>query len=106
MIANLSNKVILVVALVAGLLWTLTLALAFGLLAVTDDATLWLNQLLQIDPLWAQRLAGAGTWIAEFGGWVVLVIWALGVLALVLAAWFARRLAQYFSGTRREGELT
>jgi uncharacterized protein involved in cysteine biosynthesis len=97
MMGNFSSKLILGLAVAAGLLWTLVLAAAFGLVAFTDDVTLWLNDVLQVDPQWAQWLASAGTWLADFGGWVILVIWVLGVVALAMIAGFARKIARHFS---------
>jgi uncharacterized protein involved in cysteine biosynthesis len=106
MIAHLSSKLIVGVAVAAGLLWTLLLAVTYALLAATDDVTRWLTTRFPVDPDWARWLSSAGVWLADIGGWVVLVVWALGVAAIALATGFARRVAQHFSGIRREGELT
>lgn len=96
MIVSLSNKLIGAISIVAALMWTLAMGLVYGLMAATDDAWHWLNGLISMPPEFA-------AWLSAVSAWLLLVVWALGIVIVLLLALFARRLVNLIPQLHREG---
>jgi hypothetical protein len=90
-----ANKIVTGAAWLLTLLWTLTMAVAYGLLVLTDDLTLWLNEVLNVNADVARWLTAISAWLAHWGGWLLVVVWGMGVLAVFLLARLARRMAAH-----------
>lgn len=101
--ANFSNRMILGIALVLALLWSLFLGLCYALLAFSGDLGQWVTGVLELSPEASRWLIAAGHGLERWGGGALIVIWALGMAALLFCAWFARRLARWFLTTREGG---
>lgn len=102
---SLWNKALVAIALTLALLWTLVLGLAYALLGLSDEASLWVQSLLDVPPLLSECLAGTGAWLLQWSGWLIALVWVLGLVGLTLLAWFARRLVGWFLAVRQEGYL-
>ncbi len=106
MIASVSRKVVVGIAIVIALLWTLGLGLVYALVGATDDAWAWLNRLVSVPPEVAQPLVGIGNWLAQFSDGVLLAIWALGLLIVTGPALLGRQIANLIPNFQREGGLS
>lgn len=87
-------------AALAAVLWTLAMALAYGLLVFSDDMASWITGLLGTSPEVTARVSDAGAWLEKWGAWLLGLTWGFGLVALLLLAWFANRLLAHFFGAR------
>jgi hypothetical protein len=99
------HRFVMWIFILAGVFWSMTLGLGYALITYSDELTAWLNRVLGMPADIAQWLSAASVWLEQWGGWLLLVVWALGLVALFLLGWFASRIARHFPGPR-EGELT
>jgi hypothetical protein len=103
MTLQLSNKMIVGIAVTLALLWSLTLGICYALLGFSGEFGQWVTDLLSLTPEIARWLLAAGHGLEQWGGGALIVIWGLGLAALLFCAWFARRLARWFLTARERG---
>jgi hypothetical protein len=90
-----ANRLVTGAAWLMTVLWTVTMAVAYGLLVLTDDLTGWLNEILNVNAEVARWLTAISAWLAHWGGWLLVIVWGLGLLAIFLLARLARRMAAH-----------
>jgi hypothetical protein len=99
------NRLLTWITAIATVLWTLLMALGYGLVAYSDDVANWLNGLFGVSPEIMAWVSAAGAWLEQWGAWVLGAIWFIGLVGLLVLGWFANRFIRFFHGTR-PAELT
>jgi hypothetical protein len=97
------KKQLLTVWLVLAVLWTLAMGAAYALLELTDVLVQVINGFLSAHPDVARWLTAAAGSAEQWGGWVLLIVWALGLLLLGALGWVARRVIALFPEIRLVG---
>lgn len=94
------NRLLPWITAIAAVFWTLGMALAYGLVAFSDEVANWISGLFGVSPEVMSWISTAGTWLEQWGAWLLGVIWGFGLVALLLLGWSAQRLIQIFFGNR------
>jgi hypothetical protein len=98
------QKWVYVLAVLLVVAWTSVMWVVYTLLSLGDEALSAASRLLAIDPRMLDWLASVIGGTQQLGGASALIVWALGVAALLLASWLARRFIRAFSNPSTSGE--
>lgn len=87
-------RALVYVLLFGGLaVWSLLALGAHGVVAWVGDLTLGQADLFTGHPETVAWIGWVIAVLAGLGGWLVVAVWAVGVVALLVGAWFLRRFA-------------
>ncbi len=84
------GRLIVGMTIAAVLFWSLSMGLVYAVMASTDDLWRLVNGIVVIPPDLAHWLQVIGMWLAQFGGWLLLIVWAMGLVVVLLLSLFAR----------------
>lgn len=103
---TLPRRLITGFAILVAVLWTLGMGLVYALLGATDDVLRWVNGFVPLAPELAHGLQTAGTWLAQFGSWLLIVIWAIGLVLVLLLSMIARRFTNLLRNFQHEARMS
>lgn len=85
-----TQKWLLVSSLVIAAAWSLLMRAVYGVLSVTDEGLTTLISRLGVPPQTEEWTLWMGLLVQDVGNIAVIVVWSVGMVALVLLTWLAR----------------